>query len=51
MRLPLVAPIAAPTAPGDHLDPLIRVGIMPGLMHGISASRPKSARKSRSLAA
>ena len=38
-RLLRIAPIAPPSPPSDHLDPLISVGIMPGLMHGISARR------------
>src|SRR5208283_1651630 len=48
-RLLRIAPIA-PTPPSrDQLDALIRVGIMPGLMHGISARRVvESKRKSRS---
>src|SRR5271166_774645 len=37
LRLLLIAPIAASPPTRDHLDALIRVGIMPGLMHGISA--------------
>jgi hypothetical protein len=35
-RLLRVAPVAPPTASPDHLDPLISVGIMPRLMHGMS---------------
>src|SRR5947209_4101809 len=38
-RLLLIAPVAPTTAPRDHLDPLITVGIMPGLMHGMNAPR------------
>ncbi len=38
-RLLRIAPVAPPPAPRDHLDALIRVGIMPGLMHGMSAPR------------
>src|SRR5208283_2230204 len=48
-RLLRIAPIAPTPQPRDYLDPLIRVGIMPGLMHGMSAPRIiKSERKSRS---
>src|SRR5208282_5846905 len=48
-RLLRIAPSAPTPQPRDYLDPLIRVGIMPGLMHGMSAPRIiKSERKSRS---
>ncbi len=43
------APIAPTPQPRDYLDTLIRVAIMPGLMHGMSAPRmSKSKCESRS---
>src|SRR5271165_7966 len=48
-RLLRIAPIAPTPQPRYHLDALIRVGIMLGLMHGISAPRmSKSKCESRS---
>src|SRR5271165_6714876 len=48
-RLLRIAPIAPTPQPRYHLDALIRVGIMPGLMHGMSAPRmSKSKCESRS---
>src|SRR5208282_5391063 len=48
-RLLRIAPIAPPPTSRDHLNALIRVGFMPGLMHGISALRVvESERESRS---
>src|SRR5208337_4576183 len=44
-----IGPIAPTPQPRDYLDTLIRVGIMPGLMHGMSAPRmSKSKCESRS---